>query len=77
MKLRGPDKELHGARALKHFLETDASLLVETSFRHENRVSNSETHRLARFAVSSSIGRQVWFLQPPDGLCNPNNVLVQ
>jgi hypothetical protein len=37
-------------------------------FRHENRASNSEAHRLARSVVSLSSGRQVWFVQPPDGL---------
>jgi hypothetical protein len=58
-------------------VKNDASLFAEASFRHENRASNGEAHRLARFAVSSSLGRQVWLLQPPDGLCILNNVLEQ
>ena len=45
-------------------VKADASRLQEASFRHENRESNSEAHRLARFSVSSSVGRQVWLLQP-------------
>jgi hypothetical protein len=37
--------------------------------RHENRLSNGEAHRLARSAASSSLGRQVWLVEPPGGLC--------
>ena len=48
---------------------------TEATFRHENRASNSEAHRLARSAVSSSVGRQVWLLQPPDGLCIPMTII--
>ena len=58
-------------------VKADASRLAEVSFRHKNRASNSEAHRLARFAVSGCAGRQVWFTQPPDGLCIPVQVLVQ
>jgi hypothetical protein len=54
-----------------------ASLLVEASFRHENRASNCEAHRLARSAVSAEVGRRVWLLEPPDGLSIVNNVLNQ
>jgi ribonuclease HI len=53
------------------------SSFLESSFRHENRASNSEAHRLARSACSVDVGRQVWFLEPPDGLCIPNNVIIQ
>ena len=38
-------------------IKTDARILAAATFRHENRASNSEAHRLARFAVFSSIGR--------------------
>jgi hypothetical protein len=31
-------------------------------FKHENRASNSEAHRVARSFVSVSTGRQVWLL---------------
>jgi hypothetical protein len=56
-------------------VKADARHLQECSFRHESRLSNFESHRLARFAVSSNLGRQVWLLQPPIGLCILNNVL--
>jgi ribonuclease HI len=52
-----------------------SNLLEQSFFRHENRLSNSEAHRLARFAISLSVGRQVWLVQPPDGLCIPNNII--
>jgi hypothetical protein len=58
-------------------VKSDASLLQESSFRHESRLSNFESHGLARFAVSRNLGRQVWLLQPPDGICILNNALVQ
>jgi ribonuclease HI len=54
-----------------------ANQLAEVFFRHDNRASNSEAHRLADFVVSSVVGRQVWFDQPPDGLCIKLNILVQ
>jgi uncharacterized protein VirK/YbjX len=58
-------------------VEADARNLQRASFKHENCASNSEVHRLARLAVSSSLGRQVWLLQPPGGLSIPNNVYDQ
>jgi hypothetical protein len=58
-------------------VKEDARLLSEASFRHEDRASNGEAHCLARFAVSSSVGRQVWLIQPPDGLCILNNDIIQ
>jgi ribonuclease HI len=61
---------------LEEIKET-ASQFAVASLRHENRVSNSEAHRLARFATSSSVGRQLWLVQPPDGLCIPNDVIIQ
>jgi hypothetical protein len=39
------------------------SCFLESSFRHDNRASNSEAHRLARSACSANVGCQVWFLK--------------
>jgi hypothetical protein len=33
-------------------------------FKHENRASNSEAHRVVCSFISVSTGRQVWLLQP-------------
>jgi hypothetical protein len=62
-----------------HEVKASPSILEQSFFRHENMSSNSEAHRLARSAVSAvsfSVGRQVWLLQPPDGLCIPYNIIL-
>jgi HPt (histidine-containing phosphotransfer) domain-containing protein len=59
---------------LQEIKETMA-LYEKVSFRHENQASNNEAHRLARSASASNVGRQVWLLEPLDGLCINNNVL--
>jgi hypothetical protein len=48
-----------------------ASLFTGMVFKHEGRSSNGESYRLARSTVSLDAGRQVWFIQPPDGLSIP------
>jgi ribonuclease HI len=55
-------------------VKADASMMSKASFSHENRASNSEARRLARFSVSGGVGRQVWLMQPPDGLYIKNNI---
>jgi hypothetical protein len=52
-------------------------LFSKITFRHENRALNCEAHRLARLATSFIVGRQVWLLQPPGGLCIPNIIISQ
>jgi hypothetical protein len=37
----------------------------------------TQAHRLARLATSFNFGHQLWLLQPPDGLCIPNNIIDQ
>jgi hypothetical protein len=36
---------------------------------HESRRSNHDAHGLARSSLYASLARQVWFLQPPNGVC--------
>ena len=43
---------------------------MRAEFVHEGRKSNVDAHLLARSSVNLSIGRHVWFLEPPDGVCN-------
>jgi hypothetical protein len=50
-----------------------AKSFVGATFRHENHASNSEAHRLARFATLAEFGRQIG---PPDSLCILDNVLI-
>jgi hypothetical protein len=39
-------------------------------FVHEGRASNVDAHNLARSSFSFDTGRNVWFLDPPAGICN-------
>ena len=41
----------------------------EVQFAHEGRTSNNDAHNLARSSLSLDIGRHVWFLDPPVGVC--------
>jgi hypothetical protein len=54
-----------------------AKFFAVVTFRYENCASNSEAHRLARFAASAEFGHQVWLVGPPDSLCILDNVLIQ
>jgi hypothetical protein len=39
-------------------------------FAHQNRSSNVDAHNLARSLISFVLGRHVWLLTPPEGICN-------
>jgi hypothetical protein len=39
-------------------------------FLFEGRSSNIDAHLLARSSVKLPVDRHVWFLEPPDGICN-------
>jgi ribonuclease HI len=45
-------------------VKEDARLFSRASFRHENRASDSDAHRFARFSISSEVGCQVLLIQP-------------
>jgi len=36
---------------------------------HESRASNFDAHRLAKSSMYKPLGRHVWLLSPPDGVC--------
>ena len=38
-------------------------------FIHEGRRSNVDAHNLARSCIYANLGRHVWFVSPPDGVC--------
>jgi len=46
----------------------------EVSFVHEGREANGDAHRLAKGSLYESLGRHVWFLAPPDGVCTAVNI---
>jgi hypothetical protein len=47
------------------------SSFQHVEFVHESRSSNVDAHRLAKSSVYFALDRHVWFLSPPDGVCNP------
>jgi hypothetical protein len=53
-----------------------AELFEDASFRHEDRSSNGEAHRLARSLVDRDVGRRVWLINPPDGFFIPLNIVA-
>jgi hypothetical protein len=63
------DATSHDAQSSARSHRRDSKLFELVKFKHENRASNGEAHRLARSAASSNSGRQVWLVAPPDGLC--------
>ncbi|XP_039780864.1 uncharacterized protein LOC120648195 [Panicum virgatum] len=42
---------------------------LKIDFVHERREFNQEAHKLARSAIYDSVGRHVWFCNPPEGVC--------
>ena len=47
-----------------------AASFQEMVFVHERREANQDAHILARSSLYNSLGRHVWFFDPPDGVCN-------
>ncbi|KAJ1271264.1 hypothetical protein BS78_06G115900 [Paspalum vaginatum] len=41
---------------------------------HERKESNIDAHMVAKRTLHDSIGRHVWFLTPPDGVCNYRSI---
>ena len=57
-------------------IKTTARGFDEALFLHENRVSNKEPHDLAKFVLGTAGGRQVWFGDPPNGVCIPKHLVM-
>jgi hypothetical protein len=82
---RSEEKPISGFNLNRVFAENYSMVIQEVKskvasfqdvvFKHKSRLSNSEPHKVSRRAVSSSLGRQLWLLQPPDGLCIPMTIL--
>lgn len=45
------------------------SAFGEVQFGHEGRTTNVDAHNLARSSLSLDLGRHVWFVYPPEGVC--------
>ncbi|TVU18740.1 hypothetical protein EJB05_34852, partial [Eragrostis curvula] len=42
---------------------------------HENRGMNGDAHMPAKSSLYSPVGRHVWFLYPPEGVCNSHSLI--
>ena len=51
-------------------IKTMAKDFQSVQFIHEGRGSNVDAHNLARSSLYKNLGRHVWFLDPPVGMCN-------
>ena len=43
---------------------------ISVEFIHEGRMSNGDAHRLTSGSLYEAVGRHVWFINPPKGMCN-------
>jgi len=50
-------------------IKASSAAFESFDFVHEGRVSNVDDHCLARSCVNCELGRQVWLLSPPEGVC--------
>ena len=50
-------------------IKARAGSFVSLEFVHEGRACNADAHKLARSSIYCELGRQVWFLSPPVGIC--------
>ena len=50
-------------------IKASPSAFESFDFVHKGRVSNVDAHCLARSCVNCELGRQVWLLSPPEGVC--------
>lgn len=66
--IHGEGMGLYGS-IVKEIKATKASF-SHVEFVHERRCSNEDAHRSARSDVCMAPSRHVWFLSPPDGVCN-------
>jgi ribonuclease HI len=62
--------EVHGVygQIVREIKEAGAALTA-LEVKHENRQSNVDAHNLARSSIHDSLGRHVWLINPPEGVC--------
>ena len=66
--IRGDDdKDIYG-HVIQEIKAREGSF-VSSEFVHEGRACNADAHKLARSSIYCELGRQVWFLSPPVGIC--------
>ena len=65
--IRGDSKGIYGH--IVQEIKARAGSFASSEFVHEGRASNEDAHKLARSSVYCDLGRQVWFVSPPEGIC--------
>ena len=50
-------------------IQASSSCFESFDFVHEGRESNGDAHSLARSSVLFELRKQVWFFEPPEGIC--------
>ena len=50
-------------------IKADMASFMAAEVIHESRNSNVDAHLLARSSIYASVGKHVWFLSPPQGVC--------
>jgi len=43
---------------------------TSVEFIHEGPMSNGDAHRLTSGSLYEAVGRHVWFISPPEGVCS-------
>ena len=71
--IEGEGKGLYGHVVQELKATTTGFQLVQ--FVHEARSSNVDAHCLARGSLDRDLGRHVWFLNPPEGVCMHYNII--
>ena len=66
--IRAGDKLGSYGQIIRELEETTLGFQA-VEFAHEGRQSNVEAHGLARGSIYSDLGRLVWLLNPPEGVC--------
>lgn len=51
-------------------IKATSEQFLNVDFIHERRESNHDAHSLARSAIYDTLGRRVWLIDPPAGVCN-------
>jgi len=65
--IQGPGMGEHG-HIVKE-IRREMTNFTKVQFIHEGRRSNVDAHNLARSSVYNAVGRFVWLLAPPPGVC--------
>ena len=65
--IQGPGMGLYGH--IVREIKAEMTSFTKANFVHEGRNSNGDAHRIARSSIYNDVGRYVWFIDPPDGVC--------